>query len=69
MKNMSIVLFIVHYKQVHSLNCLINYEAQKEDLINIKNNDNKCFLWCHMRYLNPLKIPTEKITKAGKKNG
>ena len=25
-------------------------------LINIKNNDNKCFLWCHNRHLNPLKI-------------
>ena len=24
-------------------------------LINIKNNDNKCFLGCHTRYLNPLK--------------
>ena len=24
-------------------------------LINIKNNDNKCFLWCHIRHLNPLK--------------
>ena len=22
-------------------------------LINIKNNDNKCFLWCHVRHLNP----------------
>ena len=25
-------------------------------LISIKNNDNKCFLWCHIRHLNPLKI-------------
>ena len=24
--------------------------------LNIKNNDNKCFLWCHIRHLNPLKI-------------
>ena len=23
-------------------------------LINIKNNDNKCFLWRHIRHLNPL---------------
>ena len=23
-------------------------------LINSKNNDNKCFLWCHIRHLNPL---------------
>ena len=25
-------------------------------LINFKKNDNKCFLWCHIRHLNPLKI-------------
>ena len=24
----------------------------KKSLINIKNNDNKCFLWCHIRHLN-----------------
>ena len=33
-------------------------------LINIKNNDNKCFSWCHIRHLNPLKIHPERITKA-----
>ena len=26
----------------------------KKGLINIKNNDNKCFLWCHIKHLNPL---------------
>ena len=31
-------------------------------LINIKNNDNKCFLWCHIRHLNPLKIHPERKT-------
>ena len=35
-------------------------------LINIKNNDNKYFLWCHIRHLNPLKIHPESITKADK---
>ena len=35
-------------------------------LINIKNNDNKCFLWCHIRHLNPLKLHPERITKADK---
>ena len=38
-----------------------------KSLINIKNNDNKCFLWCHIRHLNPLKIHPEGITKADKK--
>ena len=38
-----------------------------KDLINIKNNDNKCFLLCHIRHLNPLKIYPERKTKADKK--
>ena len=33
-------------------------------LINPKNEDNRCFLWCHNRYLNPLKVHPERITKA-----
>ena len=28
-------------------------------LINIKNNDNKCFLWCHIRHLNLVKTHLE----------
>ena len=33
-------------------------------LINTKISDNKCFLWCHIWYLNPSKIHPERITKA-----
>ena len=36
-------------------------------LINIKNNDNKCFLWCHIIHLNPQRIHPERITKVDKK--
>ena len=32
-------------------------------LINIKNNDNKYFLWCHIRHLNLVKTNPERITK------
>ena len=32
--------------------------------INIKNNDSKCFHWCHIRHLSPLQIHPERITKA-----
>ena len=28
-------------------------ENSKKGLINIKNKDNKCFRWCHVRHLNP----------------
>ena len=38
-----------------------------EGLINIKNNDNKCFPWCHIRHLNLFKIHPERITKIDKK--
>ena len=36
----------------------------KKGLINIKNNDNKCFLWYHIRHLNPVKTHSEKIRRA-----
>ena len=32
-------------------------------LINIKNNDNKCVLWCHIRHLNFVKMHPGRITK------
>ena len=35
-------------------------------LINTKNNDNKCSLWWHMRYLNTLKRHPERIPKSEK---
>ena len=35
-------------------------------LVNIKSNDNKCFLRCHIRHLNTLKINPERLTKAVK---
>ena len=38
-----------------------------KDLINIKNNDNKYSLWCHISYLNPLKLHPKRITKVDKK--
>ena len=37
-----------------------------EGLINIKKNDNKCFLWCHIRHLNLVKTHPERITKEDK---
>ena len=33
-------------------------------MINIKNNDSNCFLWSHVKHLNPLKTHPERITKA-----
>ena len=33
----------------------IELKHPKKGLINIKNNDQKCFLWCHVRHINPSK--------------
>ena len=35
-------------------------------LINMKDNDNKCFLLCHIRHLNLVKRYPERITKEDK---
>ena len=39
----------------------------KKELINIKNDDQKCFLWCHVRHINPVKIHPERIRKDDRK--
>ena len=35
-------------------------------LINIKNNDNKCFLWCHVRHLNLVDKNSSRISRIEK---
>ena len=39
----------------------IELKHPKKGLINIKNNDQKCFLWCHVRRINLLKEHPERI--------
>ena len=41
--------------------------SSKKGLIKIKNDDNKCFFWCHVRNLDPLETHPERITKVDKK--
>ena len=36
-------------------------------LINIKNKDNNCFKWYHIRFLNPTNSHPETINKKDKK--
>ena len=31
----------------------IELRSSKKGLINIKNKDQKCFLWCHIRHISP----------------
>ena len=39
----------------------------RKGLINIKNKDQNFFLWCHVRYINPVEIHPERIRKDNKK--
>ena len=39
----------------------------RKGLINIRNNDQKCFLWCHVRHINPSKEHTGEIKRVDKR--
>ena len=41
--------------------------SPKKGLINIKNNDQKCFLWFHVRHIDPVKVHPERISEEDKK--
>ena len=45
----------------------VELRSPRKGLINIKNKDKKCFLWCHVRHINPLKEHPERIKKTDKK--
>ena len=60
-------LFTVYYQRLHILKLPDKLRNLNKVLINIKNDDNKCFLWCHIRHLNPLETLIERITKADRK--
>ena len=40
--------------------------SPKKGLMNIKNNDHKCLLWCYVRHINPVKVHPERITEKDK---
>ena len=42
-------------------------KSPRKGLISIKSKDEKCFLWCHVRHINPSKEHLEKIRKIDKK--
>ena len=46
----------------------VELRSPRKGLINIKNKDQKCFLWCHVRNINPSKEHLERIEKTDKKN-
>ena len=42
--------------------------AYKKAIINMQNKDNKCFLWCVLRALNPKVYHPERLELMGKEN-
>ena len=49
------------------MNLPVELKSPRKGLINIKNKDKKCFLWCHVRHINPSKEHPERIKKTDKK--
>ena len=44
----------------------IELKNSAKRLINIKNKDDECFRWCHIRHLNPQKTNHQRIKKEDK---
>ena len=62
-------LNIVKYKPLKGSSYIqLPYELRnsKKGLINIKNEDNECFRWCHIRHLNPQDKDPQRIKKTDK---
>ena len=45
----------------------IELSSPRKGLINIKNNDQKCFLWCHVRHINPTQEHPGRIKKTDRR--
>ena len=41
--------------------------SPRKRLINIKNNDQKSFLWCHVRHINPVEEHPGRILKTDRR--
>ena len=59
-------LNIVKYKPLNGSSYIQLPEPlnTKKGLINLKNKDNECFRWCHIRHLNPEKKDPQRIKKS-----
>ena len=45
----------------------IELRSPRNGLNNIKNNDQKCFLWCHFRHINPTQDHPGRIKKTDRR--
>ena len=58
------------YRQLsgsYYIKLLAELRSSDKGVINMKNNDQRCFLWCHVRHVSPVKIHPERITREDKK--
>ena len=46
----------------------VELRSPEKGLIKIKNNDQKCFLWCHVRHIITVKINPERVTLKDNKS-
>ena len=57
------------YKPLHGSSYIelpIELQNSVKGLINMKNKDDECFRWCHVRHLNPQKKDPQRIKKEDK---
>ena len=47
---------------------LVELRSPRKGLINIKSKNQKRFLWCHIRHINPGKDQPERITREDTKS-
>ena len=62
-------LNIVKYKPLKGSSYIqlpLELQNSAKGLINIKNDDNECFRWCHVRFLNPILKNQKRINKSDK---
>ena len=45
----------------------VELQNSRKGLVNLKNEDNECFRWCHIRYLNPQEKDAQRIKKTDRK--
>ena len=62
-RNTLILRLIGHSVESSYIDLPIELRGPKKGPLNIKNKDQKCFLWCHVRHINPTKKHPGKIKK------
>ena len=61
---------VVNYKPLNGSSYIelpTKLRNSSKGLINMKNKDDECFRWCHIRHLNPQKKYPQRIKKVDKK--